>query len=69
MNARGKVGIIHLLLLCAAAGAAFWAINYGPIYLDHFEVRQNAQSCWIFARLVSEILLSSLLTELSQPLG
>ncbi|MFL5322573.1 MAG: hypothetical protein ACJ790_23130 [Myxococcaceae bacterium] len=51
MNARGKVGVLHVILLAALLGAAFWGINYGPVYLDNSELKQAAQETFNRAKI------------------
>jgi len=35
----GKTNVVGLLMLIAAAGCVYWAIIFGPVYVDNFDVK------------------------------
>lgn len=43
MNARGKFGVLHVVLIAGLTYAGFWGVNYGPVYLDNAELKQVGQ--------------------------
>ena len=46
MKPSGKVNPVTVLLLLAIGGAVYWAVMFGPMYLDNFEVREAVDSAW-----------------------
>jgi len=37
---RGEINLVSLTLLALVAGAIYWAVLFGPKYLDHVDIKQ-----------------------------